>query len=68
MPPALFNKGIYDDSDCNFGICEICYDSLPETAQLDSKMSNKLNNVCDSGHLLTSVSEVKKEMCFSCEK
>jgi hypothetical protein len=46
MPPSLFGKGVYDDTQCNFGICEFCYEKLPETIELDLKQSKKAAKVC----------------------
>jgi hypothetical protein len=31
MSAALCDAGMYDDPECNFGVCEVCYDDLPET-------------------------------------
>lgn len=30
MNASIFNTGIYDDKECNFGICENCIEKLPE--------------------------------------
>jgi hypothetical protein len=31
LSAALCDAGMYDDPECNFGVCEVCYDDLPET-------------------------------------
>ena len=34
LEPLLLGRKFYDDMSCNFGICETCYEGLPE---LDEK-------------------------------
>jgi len=51
---AVSNNGVYDDSLCNFGLCEPCYQKLP--AKYDQSKPKaivaNINTQCFCGHTL----------------
>ena len=68
---AVSNDGVYDDSDCNMGICEACYAELP--AHFDqSKPKGIIANIsdqCQCGQTLVYANNhLEESTCDLCGK
>jgi hypothetical protein len=68
---AVSNDGVYDDSVCNFGICEGCYLELPD--KFDQSKPRELianvNSICSCGTPLTYVNTIHQaSQCTLCCK
>lgn len=52
---SISNDGVYDDTCCNFGICEGCYATLPEHFDPSKPrgLIANINTLCSCGENLS---------------
>ena len=68
---AVSKDGVYDDSLCNFGICEDCFSELPDHFDQSKprELIANINTHCSCGHSLSFVDRVyKPTVCTLCTK
>ena len=68
---AVSNGGVYDDNLCNFGICELCYNQLPEKYDQSKPRSivANINTECQCGGRLEMVEcGDKSVVCELCRR
>ena len=67
---SVSNNGVYDDTECNFGLCEGCHKDLPETfdqSQPRGLIANK-NTHCSCGAVLIYINAVHNlKPCSLCQ-
>lgn len=59
---SVSNNGVYDDTECNFGLCESCFEELPE--HYDNSKPRELivniNTECSCGTPLVFINAIHK--------
>lgn len=63
MRPVWLSKGLSDDSLCNFGVCDVCLETLPEklsTLPIDHQVH------CKNSHPLTHLASASMGTCANC--
>ena len=68
LPTVLMGKYMYDDYHCNFGICELCYQDLPDEHPQVNCLENNPEYCFNSRKNIPKIEEHRLTICRTEEK